>query len=125
MKRAFISILLFYYIVHFIIPGIYFLIMGSFNTYTDVDDSSGIIKGFLLNSIKVLGTISIINFMPDKKITLPKFFKLTPLFYFSILFAVVNFFIGGGFEGKLTGSMAGSIFSYLALFLNPYIILLF
>lgn len=128
MKKAFISILLFYYILHFVIPGIYFLSTGAnFNTYTSVEDKAGILKGFLLNTVTILGAILIISFLPDNKrseTVKPKFYKLSSLFYFSIIFSVIYFFLGGGFEGKIKGSMAGSIFSYLAFFLNPYMILL-
>ena len=127
MKKVFTYILLFYYIVHFIIPGFYFISSGNFNTYTDIDDKQGILKGFILNSVMVLGTILVIQLLPEKRKSLliePKFFSIAPLFYFSIIFSVLYFFLRGGFEGKLSGSMAGSLFSYLALFLNPYMILL-
>src|SRR5215471_11783754 len=125
MKRAFIYILLFYYCVHFVVPGIYFLLSGDFNTYTSVDDKHGILKGFLLNTITVWGAIIIIYFLPNKtKAIQPKFYNLTPLFYFSLFLSFLYFFLRGGFEGKLSGSMAGSILSYLVLFFNPYMIFL-
>ena len=114
-------------IVHFIIPGLYFLKDGNFNTYTDLQDNPAILKGFILNAVTILGAILVIIFLPDKnrnKIIQPKFYKITPLFYFSVIFSLSYFFISGGFEGKIGGNMLGSIFNYIALFLNPFMILL-
>jgi hypothetical protein len=128
VKRVFISILIFYLVVHFIIPGIYFLIDGNFNTYTNVQDNAAILKGFILNAVTILGTIGVIMFLPggrNERPIEPRFYKLTGLFYVSIIFAITSFFIGGGFEGKISGSTLGSLFNYLALFLNPFTILLF
>lgn len=127
MKKTFISILLFYLTVHFVIPGIYFLTDGNFNTYTNTIDNDNILKGFFINAITILGAIFVIIFLPEKNkdYKVPaKFYKLTTLFYISILFSVIYFFAGGGFEGRISGSSLGSIFNYLAFFLNPFMILL-
>lgn len=125
MRKAFIYILVFYYCVHFIIPGIYFLFSGNFNTYTTTEDNEGILKGFLLNTVTIWGAILSIYFIPYKhKLIKPKFYNLTPLLYISIFISVVYYFLRGGFEGRLSNNMAGSILSYIVLFLNPFMILL-
>jgi hypothetical protein len=127
MKKVFISILLFYLIFHFVIPGIYFLIDGNFNTYTGTEDNENILKAFLLNAITILGTILIIILLPEKKSETkiaPKFYKLTTLFYISICFSGIYFFAGGGFEGRISGRTLGSVFNYIAFFLSPFMILL-
>lgn len=128
MKKVFISILSFYLVFHFIIPGLFFLYdNNNFNTYTNVADNQAILKGFILNAITIIGAIIIIILLPQRsgaeKIQ-SKFYKLTPLFYISILFSIVYFFMSGGFEGKITGGTLGSVFNYIQLFLNPYMILL-
>ncbi len=127
MKKVFISILLFYLIVHFIVPGIYFSFVGSYNTYTNIDDKQAVLQGFILNAVTILGTIVVVYFLPtkkEKKLIFPKFYNLTPLYYFSIFLFIVFFFLGGGFEGKITGNSLGSLFNYIAFFFNPFIILL-
>src|SRR6476646_7227262 len=98
MKRAFIPILLFYLVVHFLIPGTYILIFGNFNTYSNIEDNAAMLKGFILNAVTILGAIGVVSFLPEKnkRMIPPKFYKLTGLFYFSVCLSIIYFFIGGG-----------------------------
>src|ERR1041384_748282 len=112
MKKAFISILLFYYTLHFLIPGTYFLISGYYNLYSDVSDWPATFKGFYLNSIMILGSILIIWFLPAPKEQIkPKFYDITKLLYFALLFSVIYYIARGGFEGAISGNMGGSLMS--------------
>lgn len=126
MKKAFISILLFYYTLHFLLPGSYFLINGYFNLYAaDVTDWPATWKGFALNSAMILGSILVIYFLPAPKRKLaPKYYDITKLLYFSILFSVFFFFMRGGFEGAITGNMGGSFTSYVNMFLKSNFVLM-
>lgn len=100
---------------------------NNFNTYTNVADNAVIFKGFILNAVTIIGAIIVITLLPlknDAEKVQPMFYKLMPLYYISILFSLIYFFVSGGFEGKISGGMLGSIFNYAQLFLNPYMILL-
>ncbi|SEL01008.1 hypothetical protein SAMN04488505_1011309 [Chitinophaga rupis] len=125
MKRAFISVLFFFFIFHFIIPAIYYWYNGFFNLYSDIDDPVALRKSFLINGISILLTAIIIWRLPQKNDKIPaNIFNITPLYYFSIFFSLAYYISRGGYEGTVTGNMAGSLLSYIALFLNPSIIIM-
>lgn len=124
MKKVFISILLFYYTLHFLIPGTYYLINGYVNIYSDVYDTNATLKGFYLNTFMILGAIAIIMFLPDKKYKIePRFYNLSKLFYLALGFSIGLYILKGGFSGAISGSMSGSGMSYIDLFLKSNAIL--
>lgn len=124
MKKVYNSILLFYLILHYIIPWVYYLIFGKVTIYSNFWDQPSANKALLLNIISIIGAILIIKFLPDKKEKiLPKFSYVSCLYYFSILLAVVVAINAGGFGGLLSGKQTGTFFNYLRLFFNPLTLL--
>lgn len=120
MKKAFISILIFFFLFHFVIPGCYYLYNGFFNLYSEIDDPPAMIKAVWLNGLALLLTIIIILALPQKKATIaPKVYDVSYLYYFAAIFSVVYYIQRGGYEGVITGGMAGSLMAYLSIFLNP------
>ena len=68
MRKAYSNILLFYLVIHFIIPIIYYHFYDFINLYSDIDYGEFVYKGIILNIISIIGTICVIQFLPDKKI---------------------------------------------------------
>ena len=75
MRKVYSSVLLFYLILHFIIPIIYYYFYGFVNLYSELEYNIYAFKGILLNVVTILGTIFVIQFLPDKKVIIPSKFK--------------------------------------------------
>lgn len=121
MKKAFIAILIFYLVFHFIIPEIYFAFFGPVHIYSELQDQAASNKVFWLNAISVLGTILLLVILPFKNYQVPTAIKstaATELFYISIAYSVLFLIVAGGFSGFASGAFAGSLFNYASLFLN-------
>ncbi|WP_109695005.1 oligosaccharide repeat unit polymerase [Chitinophaga deserti] len=125
MKKAYISILIFFLVAHFVIPGLYYLYDGFFSIYeAGFNDYEAIKKTYLLNGISLLATSLIVWMLPSKvKQIKPNIKNLTPFFYFSIGLGIVSYVTRGGYEGAISGSTAGSLLNYIMIFINPIVIL--
>lgn len=120
MRKAYSNILLFYLIVHFVIPIIYYYFYDFINLYSDVEYGEFVLKGILLNFISILGTICVIQFLPDKKIPIKPIFNHSFKFYIlCVIFFSIYLYSSGGYDGLLEGSLSGALISYILLFFDP------
>lgn len=117
MKKQFIFILLFYWVLHFVLPFIYFLFFGFVNVYSDVQGYTG----FLINTFSVFGAVLAIKYMPsyDEKRE-PEFSYATSFYIISLVIAAYKFISGGGYEGALSGVTHGTFISFVSLFFNVH-----
>ena len=110
---------MFYLTLHFIIPVIYYCFYDFVNLYSDINYDVNALKGILLNAVSVIGTIIVIQFLPDKKIPFaPKFNNSFKFYLVCIFLYVVFLIITGGYEDVLSGSKNGTLISYLLLFFD-------
>lgn len=120
MRKAYSNILLFYLIVHFIIPIIYYHFYDFINLYSDIEYGEFVFKGIILNFISILGTICVIQFLPDKKIPINPIFSHSFKFYIlCVIFFSIYLYSSGGYDGLLEGSLSGALISYILLFFDP------
>ncbi|QKJ29409.1 hypothetical protein HQ865_06440 [Mucilaginibacter mali] len=127
MKKAFIAILFFYLIFHFIIPQIYILCFGDIHLYSDITDSGASIKVFWLNVLPILITVSLLYILPLKNFQVKPAIRssaASELFYVSMCYTVLFVIVAGGFKGIVSGALSGSLFNYVNLFLNPLVLLM-
>jgi hypothetical protein len=100
------------------------------NLYSEIDFDFRVLKGIALNFIAVVGTIIVIQFLPDKKFPEVSQYNHAMKFLF-LTFGVSLFtmYLSGGYEGAVTGGLNGTLISYIALFfdvgvgLNMYLFL--
>lgn len=119
MRKAYSSVLLFYLLLHFVFPIIYYYFFGFVNLYSEIENNIYVIKGVMLNLISVLGTILVINFLPNKKtLILPKFKFAYLYLILTFLIQGVSLIFSGGYESVLGGSLNGTFISYLMLFFD-------
>ena len=124
MKKIFISILLFFMGFHFILPLIYYKIFGVITIYTYFYDKASATKAILLNIISISATILIILFLPDKKRKIePKYNYTNLLFYIAAIYSIYFFMLAGNYAGIRSGSLLGSIYMYIKIFLDIGLIL--
>ncbi len=99
---------------------VYYHFYGFVNLFSDIEYSSiGIFKGVFLNFISVLGTILVIQFMPDKKVPIPPKFNHSFKFYIaSLLFLLMALVLSGGYEEALNGSLDSTAIKYVLLFFS-------
>lgn len=124
MKRAFITMLLFFWAMHFALPMLYYINYGFFNLYNStVDDPAILQKAFWMNTSSIFVTIAILATLPDKKIPIePKYRNLNALYYITCIYMAMYSVLTGGFAGAISGNMAGSIFSYINQFIDVSVI---
>lgn len=119
MRRIYTQILLFYLILHFILPILYYYFFGYVNLYSDIEVGYSIFKSCFLNIVSVLGTIFVIRFLPDKKEKIdPQFRHSFKFFILCMSLFSLTVLFGGTYEEKLSGSLNGSFISYLLLFFD-------
>ncbi|WP_276091099.1 hypothetical protein [Pedobacter sp. JY14-1] len=119
IRRAYSSILLFYLALHFIFPLIYYFNFGFVNLYSEQEFNGSVLRGVALNFIAIIGTIIVIQFIPEPKGKIaPRYNYSLSFLSISILILIAGRILSGGFEGALSGSLHGSIVSYLALFFD-------
>ncbi|KDN53958.1 hypothetical protein [Flavobacterium seoulense] len=127
MKKAIIAIILYVLILHVLIPCVYYLFIGFTPVYTELIDYPALYKStFLIISSLVLSII-VLNFSKTKEYIIKPTVEGKPisfLYYFSILFKLITFYISGGFETLISGGSSGSLSNYISLFLNPFTLLL-
>jgi hypothetical protein len=112
--------LLFYLVIHFIIPIIYYHFYDFVNLYSDIDYGEFVYKGIILNIISIIGTICVIQFLPDKKIPKKPIFNHSFKFYIlCVVFFSIYLYSSGGYDGLLEGSLSGALISYILLFFDP------
>jgi hypothetical protein len=129
MKKTIIAIILYFLIIHLLLPGIYYLIYGFTPIYSDVIDNAALIKAAFLIAAPFIITIVILLCLPNKH----KNGQISPtvngkpiseLFYFSVLLKLVIFYYYGGFASVISGEANGSLANYVTLFFNPFLLLL-
>ncbi|WP_316826372.1 hypothetical protein [Pedobacter miscanthi] len=127
MKKAVIAIIWYVLILHVFIPCVYYLFMGFTPVYSDLVDYPSLYKSILLIASSLLLSVFVL------KITTKKDFVVKPivdgrpinfLYYFSILFKLLVFYLSGGFQSLVNGDSTGSLTNYVSLFLNPFTLLL-
>lgn len=127
MKKAVIAIILYVLILHILIPCIYYFFVGFTPVYSDLIDYPSLYKAAFLISIPLLLSIFVLKIIKEKEYVVKPIIDGKPinfLFYFSILFKLVTFYLTGGFEALVKGETSGSLTNYISLFLNPFTLLL-
>lgn len=127
MKKALIAILLYVLILHVLIPCIYYIFVGFTPVYSSLIDYPSLYKAIFLITIPLLLSVFILKISSKKEYLIRPTVEGKPisvLFYFSIFFKLINFYLSGGFGGLLSGGSSGSLSNYISLFLNPFTLLL-
>lgn len=125
MRQVYVFVLLFYLILHFVIPMVYYHFFGFVNLFSHLDyNSSSVIMGISMNFISILGTIVVISFLPNKKI------PVSPIFNHSFKFLLIAICLfsysitGTSYEDILDGAKNGTWISYVLLFFDVTVSLL-
>lgn len=127
MKKALISILIYFLVLHVILPGIYYIVCGFTPIYSEFSDNGALIKSFCLLFFSIVLSILILYFIPSEDDRIEPKIDGSPisyLFYLSIIFKLIIIFLTGGFSGFLAGENNGTLTNYISLFLNPFTLLL-
>jgi len=127
MKKAIIAIILYVLILHVLIPCVYYLFVGFIPVYTDLIDYPALYKATFLITTSLVLSILILKINNKKEYITRPIVEGKPisfLYYFSILFKLVTFYLSGGFEALISGGSSGSLSNYISLFLNPFTLLL-
>jgi len=119
MRKVFTAVLLFYLILHFFAPIIYYHFFGFVNLYSKIHYDIYVFKGAVLNIVSIIGTIIVIQFLPDKKTPILPVFDYAFIFYIVCMgFFVTSLCLSGGYGAILKGSLHGALISYILLFFN-------
>jgi len=127
MKKAVIAIIWYVLILHVFIPCVYYLFMGFDPVYTDLVDLPSLYKSIFLITASLLLAIFVLNKSTKKDFVATPIVNGKPinfLYYFSIVFKLITFYLTGGFEALISGESSGSLANYFSLFLNPFTLLL-
>ncbi|ETZ24512.1 hypothetical protein [Pedobacter sp. V48] len=126
MKKSVIGIILYFLILHVLIPGVYYLFNGFVPIYTDLIDIPSLIKSAILIILPVCLSLIILYLLPKDQEIAPNIEgkPVTELFYFSVLFKMAVFYYFGGFASIINGEVNGTFSNYFSLFFNPFILLL-
>lgn len=127
MKKAIIGIILYFLTIHVVLPALFYWYKGGvFPIYNTFLDMPAYTKAGLLIFISFSISLLVLLFLPKGKTIVPKLntTAITSLFYFSVLFKLFTFYLYGGYSGLLAGDGAGKINTYIAIFLNPFTLLL-
>jgi hypothetical protein len=127
MKKTIIAIIIYFLMLHVLLPGAYYLCNGFMPIYSDFENQQALIKSFFLICIPLIITIFILRFLPKRNdIISPNIDgkPVTFLFYFSILLKLVILFTTGGFAAAISGETNGTVSNYISLFFNPFTLLL-
>lgn len=127
MKKAVIAIISYVIILHVFIPCIYYFFAGFTPVYSDLVDYPALYKAVFLITIPLLLSIFILKIIPVKEdFVMPIIdgYPINFLFYLSVVFKLIKFYLTGGFEGLLSGESSGSLANYISLFLDPFTLLL-
>jgi hypothetical protein len=127
MKKTIIAIIIYFLMLHVLLPGAYYLCNGFMPIYSDFENRQALIKSFFLICIPLIITIFILRFLPKRNdIISPNIDgkPVTFLFYFSILLKLVILFTTGGFAAAISGETNGTVSNYISLFFNPFTLLL-
>lgn len=127
MKKTIIAIIIYFLMLHVLLPAMYYLYNGFVPIYSDFTNQQALIKSFFLICIPLIITIFILRFLPKRNdIIAPNIDgkPVTFLFYFSILLKLVILFTTGGFASIITGDANGTVSNYISLFFNPFTLLL-
>ena len=115
MKRAYIAVILFYVIFHFIIPLVGYQIWGYINLYANYE---GYI-GMTLNIVPLLFVCLIIWKRNTLEYNSYKFYDTVTIYFIvSLMISILKFILSGGYEGALSGEGNGSILSFMSLFFS-------
>lgn len=126
MKKSIIAILIYFSVLHVLIPAAYYSFYGFTPIYSSLINIPILIKCFLLIIVPVLISIIVLHFLPNKNSIAPNIDgkPITELFYFSILFKSIVFYYSGGFSAIINGGTNGTFGNYFSIFFNPFILLL-
>lgn len=127
MKKAIIGIILYFLVIHIILPALFYWYKDEvFPIYNTFLDMPAFIKAGGLIVVSFSLSLLVLLCLPKGKTIVPKLntTAITSLFYFSVLFKLFTFFLYGGYSGLLAGEGAGKINTYIAIFLNPFTLLL-
>jgi len=125
MKRAFISILLFFWGLHIAFPMLYYSYYGFFTIYSNISSPEALQKAFWMNTATIFGTVAVLIALPDKKEKIqPIYYSLTSLFYLVFLYSLIYLISIKGFTGILSGAAKGTVFGYLNKFVDMGVIFL-
>lgn len=127
MKKTIIAIIWYVLILHVFIPCIYYLCIGFTPVYSDLVDYGSLYKSVFLIIFPLLLSIFILKISTKNDFVVKPVVDGKPinfLYYFSVLFKLVTFYLNGGFQSVIEGGSSGSLTNYVSLFLNPFTLLL-
>lgn len=127
MKKSIIAIIVYFLLLHVLLPGAYYVYNGFIPIYSDFVSYPALIKSFFLISTPLIVSLIILVFLPKKEdIIAPNIAgkPVTFLFYFSILLKLGLIFTSGGFASAINGEANGTLSNYISLFFNPFTLLL-
>ncbi|MGE6353885.1 hypothetical protein ACQKCJ_08385 [Flavobacterium sp. NPDC079362] len=127
MKKAVIAIIWYVIILHILIPYLYYFIVGFTPVYSDIIDYPSLNKSTLIIIVPLIISVFGLKLISAKHEFVMPIVDGRPinfLYYFSVVFKLVTFYMTGGFEGMLSGENSGSLSNYISLFLNPFTLLL-
>jgi hypothetical protein len=128
MKISFIKLLVFFSTIHFILPMVYYKCCGFIQVYgKDIVNEETVSKAFWINTITLLCSSLIIYIFGknEGRLINPKYYNIDHFFYLIILFQSYTYVQGGGFEEIISGSINGSLISYINQLINPVTIYAF
>lgn len=75
--------------------------------------------GIVLNFVSILGTIIVIQFLPNKRVPIVSKFNHSFRFYLiCLLVFYLNLYFSGGYDSVLNDSLHGALFNYISLFFD-------
>lgn len=127
MKKSIIAIIVYFLLLHVLLPGAYYVYNGFIPIYSDFVSYPALIKSFFLISIPLIVSLLILLLLPKLEDVIAPNIEGKPvtfLFYFSILLKLGILFSTGGFASVLEGEANGTFSNYISLFFNPFTLLL-
>ena len=126
MKKIYISLLIFYLLIHIIIPYTIYQVFGFHPIYPlgSTIERSAINKVVLLNFIPILCAILFILVLPKAQKQLESNLgNILPYYIIVLIYSTLSLYFSGGFVGIRAGNNNGTVFGYLSIFLNYWVIL--
>lgn len=127
MKKAIIALIIYVLTIHVVLPGLFYLYTGLIiPIYSSLLDIHSFVKAGIIISVSLIISVILLCFFKKDQPIKPiiKGAPVAVLFYGSVIFQLLIFYITGGFGAILAGEANGTLFKYISLFLNPYVLLL-
>jgi hypothetical protein len=127
LKKAIIALIIYVLTIHVVLPGLFYLYTGLIiPIYSSLLDIHSFVKAGIIISVSLIISVILLCFFKKDQPIKPiiKGAPVAVLFYGSVIFQLLIFYITGGFGAILAGEANGTLLKYISLFLNPYVLLL-